>query len=86
MNKTWQIPRRTFLKGLGTVIALPMLEAMLPPAKLFAAGGTEAGTAFPRRMAFVYIPNGANMEDWTPKTAGVDYELTWRLQPLALFR
>ena len=36
MNKTWQIPRRTFLKGLGTVIALPMLEAMLPPAKLFA--------------------------------------------------
>jgi len=86
MNKTWQIPRRTFLKGLGTVIALPMLEAMLPPAKLFAAGGTEAGTAFPRRMAFVYIPNGANMEDWTPKTVGADYELPYILQPLEPLR
>ena len=86
MHKTWQIPRRTFLKGLGTVIALPLLEAMLPPAKLFAAGGTEAGTAFPRRMAFVYIPNGANMEDWTPKTAGADYELPYILQPLEPLR
>src|SRR5947207_13531606 len=82
MNKTWQIPRRTFLKGLGTVIALPMLEAMLPPAKLFAAGATEAGAAFPRRMAFIYIPNGANMEDWTPKSLGADYELPYILQPL----
>ena len=86
MNKTWQIPRRTFLKGLGTVIALPMLEAMLPPGKLFAADATEAGTAFPRRMAFIYIPNGANMEDWTPKTAGADYELPYILQPLAPLR
>ena len=86
MNRTWQIPRRTFLKGLGTVIALPMLEAMLPPAKLFAGGATEAGTAFPRRMAFVYIPNGANMEDWTPKTAGADYELPYILQPLEPLR
>ena len=86
MDKTWQIPRRTFLKGLGTVIALPMLEAMLPPAKLFAADGTEAGTAFPRRMAFVYIPNGANMEDWTPKTVGADYELPYILQPLEPLR
>ena len=74
------------MKGLGTVIALPMLEAMLPPAKLFAAGGTEAGTAFPRRMAFVYIPNGANMEDWTPKTVGADYELPYILQPLEPLR
>src|SRR5438034_9119242 len=78
MNKTWQIPRRTFLKGLGTVIALPMLEAMLPPAKVLAAGATEADQTFPRRMAFIYIPNGANMEDWTPKSVGADYELPYR--------
>src|SRR5258705_339666 len=83
MNKTWQIPRRTFLKGLGTVIALPMLEAMLPPAKVLAAGATEAALTFPRRMAFIYIPNGANMEDWTPKSVGADYELPYILQPLA---
>src|SRR2546422_6173604 len=83
MNKTWQIPRRTFLKGLGTVIALPMLEAMLPPAKVLAAGATEAAGTFPRRVAFIYIPNGANMEDWTPKSVGTDYELPYILQPLA---
>src|SRR2546429_5104384 len=80
MNKTWQIPRRTFLKGLGTVVALPLLEVMLPPARLLGAG--EAAKSFPRRMAFIYIPNGANMEDWTPKTVGADYELPYILQPL----
>jgi len=42
-----------------------MLEAMLPPAKVLAAGAAEAAQSFPRRMAFIYIPNGANMEDWT---------------------
>src|SRR3989441_6117390 len=82
MNKTRQIPRRTFLKGLGTVIALPMLEAMLPSAKVLAAGATEAAQTFPRRMAFIYIPNGANMEDWTPKAVGADFELPYILRPL----
>src|SRR5205809_5820634 len=86
MIKTWQIPRRTFLKGLGTVIALPMLEAMLPPAKVLAAGAAEAAQTFPRRMAFSYIPNGANMEDWTPKSLGADYELPYILQPLEPLR
>ena len=64
MSKLWRIPRRTFLKGMGTVIALPMLEAMLPPAKLLAAAASEAAKTFPRRTAFIYIPNGVNMEDW----------------------
>src|SRR6266567_5052186 len=83
MNKTWQIPRRTFLKGLGTVIALPMLEAMVPPSKLLAAGASEAAKTVPRRVAFIYIPNGANMEDWTPKTVGAGYDLPYILEPLA---
>src|SRR5206468_3277852 len=56
--------------------------AMLPPAKLLAAGATEAARSLPRRMAFIYIPNGANMEDWTPKTVGADYELPYILQPM----
>ena len=73
MNKTWPIPRRTFLKGLGTVVALPMLEAMMP-ARLLGAGAAAPGS-FPKRMAFVYIPNGANMVDWTPKTVGTDFDL-----------
>jgi hypothetical protein len=86
MNKPWHIPRRTFLKGVGTAIALPALEAMLPPLRALAANGIAAGGAFPRRMAFVYIPNGANMADWTPKEAGTDFELPFILEPLKPFQ
>ena len=74
--KNWQIPRRTFLKGLGTAMALPLLEAMQPAA--LAASGASA----PRRMAFVYVPNGANMADWRPKNLGANYDLPAILQPL----
>ncbi len=81
MNNTWQLPRRTFLKGLGTAVALPMLEAMLPGASLAAAAAGPRGVA-PRRMAFVYVPNGANMADWTPQGVGSEFELPAILQPL----
>src|SRR5258708_12257423 len=86
MSKSWQIPRRTFLKGLGTAIALPWLEAMSPLASGLAsdlAGGP--GIKAPRRMAFIYIPNGANMADWTPKAAGAEFELPYILEPLKPF-
>lgn len=62
-------------------MALPLLEAMAPVAKSLAAEKTAAG--FPARMAFVYVPNGVDMESWTPSTLGTDYELTPVLQPLA---
>jgi hypothetical protein len=75
--KNWHIPRRTFLKGLGTVMALPMLEAMRPIARAAAAT-----VPTPRRMAFVYVPNGANMADWRPKNLGANYDLPAILQPL----
>src|SRR5438093_11918094 len=81
MNKSWQIPRRAFLRGLGTAIALPALDAMLPARALAAATSPAAGP-FPRRMAFVYAPNGANMADWTPKATGTDFELPLILEPL----
>src|SRR6185503_7850856 len=81
MNKNWRIPRRTFLKGLGTAIALPMFETMLPATSLAASGATMVKT-LPRRMAFVYVPNGANMADWTPATVGSDFELPYILDPL----
>ena len=54
------IPRRTFLRGMGAVIALPALDAMTPA---FAA--PRAGTS-PLRLAFTYVPNGITMTDWTP--------------------
>src|SRR3954470_4477702 len=81
MTKNWQLPRRTFLRGLGTAIALPMLESMMPGVSK-AAGAIDSATAAPKRMAFIYVPNGANMDDWTPSTLGVDYELPMILQPL----
>jgi hypothetical protein len=81
MNKSWQIPRRAFLRGLGTAIALPALDAMLPARALVAATSPAAGP-FPRRMAFVYVPNGANMADWTPKATGTDFESPFILEPL----
>src|SRR5215207_702466 len=85
MNKNWQLPRRTFLKGLGTAIALPVFESMVPGISAMAKAAEASGAA-PKRMAFVYIPNGANMNDWTPKTVGTDFELPYILQPLQAVR
>ncbi len=78
MIKTWQLPRRTFLRGLGTAVALPMLEAMLP-ARALAAGSAK----FPTRMAFIYIPNGVVQNQWTPKQEGESFQLPRILEPLA---
>jgi hypothetical protein len=73
------ISRRTVLKGLGTAVGLPLLEAMLPVAAL---AGSAARKAAPRRMAFLYIPNGVNMADWMPKTVGSSFDLPRTLEPL----
>lgn len=83
MNKSWQIPRRTFLKGLGTMLALPTLEAMVSPVAnaAEAVAGAAAG-ALPRRMAFVYIPNGVIGENWFPQGTGANYQLSPTLSPL----
>jgi hypothetical protein len=83
MNKPWQLPRRTFLKGLGTMLALPALEAMVPSIGTAAesVAGTAAG-AMPRRMAYVYIPNGVILENWVPQAAGSSYLLSPTLLPL----
>jgi hypothetical protein len=81
-----RIPRRTFLRGLGTVLSLPMLEAMTPSLPSLAAAGKLDLKAFPKRLAFVYIPNGANMVDWTPKATGTEFELPYILEPLSPFR
>jgi len=76
-----QIPRRTFLRGLGTAIALPTLDAMIP-ARALAAGNAK----FPTRMAFIYIPNGVIQEKWNVKGEGKDYQFSHILEPLAKHR
>ncbi len=72
---TQPISRRTLLRGMGAAVALPWLESMTPAF----ARSTEQ---IPVRMAFMYTPNGKNMEDWTPKAEGADFELPAILQPL----
>lgn len=69
------LPRRTFLRGLGACLAVPFLEAMIPPARA-ALGGAA------KRMVFIYLPNGMDMENWTPKKAGAGYDLPATLQAL----
>ena len=72
------------LRGMGTVLALPLLESMMPAARLFAA--TAAPEPGPRRLAWIYVPNGINMETWTPTKFGADYELSPTLKTLAAYR
>src|SRR5262249_32305307 len=74
--------RRTFLKGAGVTLALPFLDAMVPA---FGSGLHPAGQA-PVRLIFVYVPNGAIMQEWTPKTEGPAFEFTPILEPLAPLR
>ena len=63
-------------------MALPMLEAMVSPRVAAAIGGVGGASIFPKRMAFVYVPNGANMMDWTPQSLGQGFDLPLILQPL----
>src|SRR5256885_17184327 len=80
-----RLPRRTFLRGMGTAIALPFLEAMTPAFHSAFAAGRK-----PCRMAFVYVPNGVMMEDLLPETSGdaalLPEALPRILQPAAQFR
>lgn len=75
------LSRRTLLRGLGTSVALPFLDSMVPA---FAA--PVRGAKAPVRMAFLYVPNGIIMKDWTPATEGAGFELSKTLQPLAAHR
>lgn len=80
MNHGPKLNRRTVLRGLGTVMALPLFEAMMPT-RVF--GGTPELAEQTRRMAFLFVPNGMHMPDWTPKLEGANYDLPPILAPLA---
>lgn len=81
MTSEPMLNRRAMLKGATAAIALPFLDAMLPRG-VFAAPAAKA----PVRMAFVYVPNGLHMEDWTPAEVGTDYKITPLLSKLADFK
>src|SRR5688500_16280602 len=76
-----QLSRRTVIRGMGVALSLPWLEAMGPLAAW--ADQPAPDRAVPNRMAFLYVPNGKNMADWTPQREGTDFDLPAILQPLA---
>src|SRR5438067_1148016 len=69
------MPRRTFLRGIGTTLALPFLDAMVP------ALSAASTTAVPR-LGFVYVSNGVIQEQWKPAAVGSAFELSPILKPL----
>ncbi|TDI44376.1 MAG: DUF1552 domain-containing protein, partial [Acidobacteria bacterium] len=71
------LPRRTVLRGMGAVMALPFLDAMLP---------LRAAKKPVHRFQAFYVPNGMAMEYWTPKGEGRAFELSPILEPLAPYR
>jgi hypothetical protein len=72
------LSRRTVLRGLSAGVALPFLDAMAP--------ALTAATPAPKRLGFVYFPNGAIMDQWIPKTEGAGFEFTPTLAPLEPFK
>jgi hypothetical protein len=73
------LSRRTFLRGMGVSLALPLLDSMIPAATVL--GQTAAGAAR-TRFGAIYFPHGAIMNKWTPSTVGAGFELSEILQPL----
>ncbi|MEM8666461.1 MAG: DUF1552 domain-containing protein [Planctomycetota bacterium] len=79
-NMPKSLSRRTVLRGIGTAVALPLLDVMSPNRLLSAATPRNRP---PLRMAFFYVPNGMHMPDWTPKKDGFKFDLPATLARLA---
>src|SRR6478735_3585226 len=72
------LPRRTFLRGVGVTLALPLLDSMLPAQTAI----RKTAAAPSPRLGFVYVPHGAIMDKWTPATEGAGFEFSPILKPL----
>src|ERR1051326_215248 len=76
------LPRRTFLKGAGVTIGLPLLDSMIPAQTPLA----KTAAASKSRLSCIYVPHGATMDKWTPAAEGKGFEFTEILGPLEKFR
>ena len=91
LKRQWLLPRRTFLKGAGALLGVPLLDAMGTLSALAAPDAPASGVASARvqapvRMACLYFPNGVWEKNWFPKQTGADYEIPFALEPLARHR
>src|SRR5688500_1688910 len=78
------LSRRTLLRGAaGAVMGLPLLDAMTALAAPVGSAAARQAGKLPIRMAVMYMANGVNVEQWGPKGAGKNFELSPTLQPLA---
>ncbi|MEO8256304.1 MAG: DUF1552 domain-containing protein [Acidobacteriota bacterium] len=78
------LPRRTFLRGIGVTLALPLLESMVPA--LTAVGKTAAAPDPTRRFGAIFVPLGERPGFWTPKTVGENFEFNTIMKPVEKFR
>ena len=76
------LPRRTFLRGVGVTVALPLLDSMVPAQTPLAR--TAANPA--SRLSCIYVPHGATMYKWTPTAEGSGFAFTETLSPLEKLR
>jgi hypothetical protein len=82
INTSKHLPRRLFLRGLGTTLALPFLDAMTPAFAAPRLGATKPAV----RLGFIYVPNGIIAAGWEPTGDGAAFEFNSTNQPLAPFR
>jgi hypothetical protein len=82
MSSHLRVSRRTLLCGLGAAVALPLLEAM----SLGSEQQASTTARPPVRLAYLYVPNGVHLPDWTPRTVGADFQLPAVLEPLQSVR
>src|ERR1700721_3826270 len=76
------LPRRTFLRGMGVTLALPLLDSMVPAQTPLAKTAAVSKT----RFCGIYVPHGATMDKWTPAQEGAGFEFTESLKPLEKLR
>jgi hypothetical protein len=75
------LARRAMLRGMGTLLSLPLLEAMIPSAR-----AAEEAARIRKRLQVIYMPNGMAMDNFFPKELGADYVMPVTLKPLEPYR
>ncbi len=75
------LARRALLRGMGTLLSLPLLEAMIP-----SANAAEAAARARKRLQVIYMPNGMDMDNFFPKELGENYVMPLTLKPLEPYR